>query len=76
MLLENQKFAVVDIETTGTNIKEGASIIQIGAVIVQNDKIIQQSRLILSGKVRWRIFITVFYNIVMNMRFLLAGNYL
>lgn len=43
---------------------------------VQNDKIIQQSRLILTGKVRWRIFITVFYNIVMNMRFLLAGNYL
>lgn len=41
MLLENQKFAVVDIETTGTNIKEGARIIQIGAVIVQNDKIIQ-----------------------------------
>ncbi|MCM0598517.1 helicase C-terminal domain-containing protein [Periweissella fabalis] len=41
MLLENQKFAVVDIETTGTNIKDGARIIQIGAVIVQNNKIIQ-----------------------------------
>lgn len=41
LLLENQKFAVVDIETTGTNIKEGARIIQIGAVIVQNNKIIQ-----------------------------------
>lgn len=41
LLLENQKFAVVDIETTGTNIKEGARIIQIGIVIVQNNKIIQ-----------------------------------
>lgn len=43
---------------------------------MKNDKIIQQSRLILTGKVKWRIFITVFYNGVMNIRFLLAGNYL
>ncbi|KRM22239.1 helicase C-terminal domain-containing protein [Latilactobacillus graminis] len=34
-------YAVVDLETTGTNIKEGDRIIQFGCALVQNGKIIQ-----------------------------------
>ena len=40
MFAENQKFAVVDIETTGTSSKDGDRIMQIGAVFVQNNRII------------------------------------
>ncbi|MFP6537932.1 helicase C-terminal domain-containing protein [Latilactobacillus sp. VITA-14] len=34
-------YAVVDLETTGTNIKEGDRIIQFGCALIQNGKIIQ-----------------------------------
>ena len=34
-------YAVVDLETTGTNIKDGDRIIQFGCALVQNGKIIQ-----------------------------------
>ncbi|WP_165964723.1 helicase C-terminal domain-containing protein [Periweissella cryptocerci] len=40
MFAKDQIFAVVDIETTGTNSKEGDRIMQIGAVFVQNNKIV------------------------------------
>lgn len=40
MFAKDQIFAVVDIETTGTNSKEGDRIIQIGAVFVQHNKIV------------------------------------
>lgn len=40
MFAKNQKFAVVDIETTGTSSKDGDRIMQIGAVFIQNNQII------------------------------------
>ncbi len=36
----NTIYAVVDIETTGTNVAEGNRMIQFGCVLVQNGKII------------------------------------
>lgn len=38
----NTIYAVVDIETTGTNVAEGSRIIQFGCVLVQNGKIINK----------------------------------
>ncbi|KRK49319.1 DNA-directed DNA polymerase III epsilon subunit [Secundilactobacillus kimchicus JCM 15530] len=38
----NSVYAVVDIETTGTNVAEGNRTIQIGCVLVQNGRIINQ----------------------------------
>ncbi|WP_162231409.1 exonuclease domain-containing protein [Secundilactobacillus similis] len=38
----NTIYAVVDIETTGTNVAEGSRIIQFGCVLVQNGAIINQ----------------------------------
>ena len=45
----NQKFAVVDLETTGNN-KNKDSIIQLSIVIVQNLKIIDQYTTFLSDQ--------------------------
>lgn len=38
----NTIYAIVDIETTGTNVADGNRIIQFGAVLVQNGQIINK----------------------------------
>jgi len=40
--IEDQVFCIVDIETNGSNVKKGYQIIELGAVKVQNGKVIDQ----------------------------------
>ena len=64
--MQNQKFAVVDLETTGNN-KNKDSIIQLSIVVVQNLKIIDQYTTFLSDETELTPFIRELTNIDSSM---------
>lgn len=64
--MQNQKFAVVDLETTGNN-KNKDSIIQLSIVVVQDLKIIDQYTTFLSDETELTPFIRELTNIDSSM---------